>query len=194
MIHSAVGRVVIVDRDGTVVVDRHYLDDPDQLQFLPGAAEGLRLLCERGNRVVVVTNQSGVGRGRLSLERLHQINARFLHLVSQVGAKIEGIYYCPHRPEDNCECRKPKTKLVLDAAADLGFEPSNAVVIGDQSGDIELGRRLGAITMLISEDGLPSDGKPIKADYVIRDLLEAAGVIASLGLDARFRDRDNQPV
>jgi D-glycero-D-manno-heptose 1,7-bisphosphate phosphatase len=185
---------VILDRDGTIVIDRHYLDDPDQLQFLPGAAEGLRLLCERGNRVVVVTNQSGVARGRLSLERLHEINARFLHLVRLAGARIEGIYYCPHQPEDNCECRKPKTKLVLDAASELGFEPSSAVVIGDQSGDIELGRRVGAITMLISENGLASDGKPIKADFVVRDLLEAARVIASPGLDTRSRDRDKRPL
>ncbi len=153
MIPSQARRVVILDRDGTIVVDRDYLDDPEQLEFLPGAAQGLRLFCERGHRLIVVSNQSGVGRGRFSLERLYEVNHRFLGMVRAIGASVEGIYCCPHRPEDGCECRKPKTKLVLDAASELGFEPSNSVVIGDKSSDIELGRRLDALTMRVSGNG-----------------------------------------
>lgn len=170
-------RPVILDRDGTIVIDRGYLDDPAQLEFLPGALEGLRLLRERGHRLVVVTNQSGVGRGRFSLERVEEVHARLGQMLRAAGAAIDGIYYCPHRPEDGCECRKPKPRLALQAASELGFEPAAAVVIGDKSSDIELGRNLGATTMLISASGRTSDDKPVAPDYVVRDLLEAARLL-----------------
>jgi D-glycero-D-manno-heptose 1,7-bisphosphate phosphatase len=173
-------RTVILDRDGTIVVDRGYLDDPTQLCLLPGAAQGLRSLHERGHQIIVVSNQSGVGRGRLTLTRMHEINRLLTRMVEAAGATLDGIYCCPHRPEDNCACRKPKTKLVLDAAATLGFDPNNCVVIGDKSSDIELGRRLQATTMLISENGRASDGECIVPDFIVRDLAEAAAVIEAL--------------
>ena len=104
------GRAVILDRDGTMVVDRHYLSDPDGLTFLPGAAEGLRLMYEQGNRLVVISNQSGVGRGMFSLEVLQRMNDRLMEMVRQAGARLEGIYCCPHRPEQQCACRKPGSR------------------------------------------------------------------------------------
>jgi D-glycero-D-manno-heptose 1,7-bisphosphate phosphatase len=180
MIQSATRRVVILDRDGTIVIDRGYLDDPEQLCFLPGAAEGLRSLSRRGHRIIVVTNQSGVGRGRLTLERMHEVNERFAQMVTNVGGTLDGIYCCPHRPEDDCDCRKPKSRLVLDAARAIGFDPTNSIVIGDKSSDIELGRRIRAVTMLVSDNGRASDGDCVGPDYVIRDLLEAARIIENL--------------
>jgi D-glycero-D-manno-heptose 1,7-bisphosphate phosphatase len=174
-------RAVILDRDGTIVVDRGYLDDPAQLCLLPGAAQGLRSLHERGHQIIVVSNQSGVGRGLLTLTRMHEINGLLTRMLEAAGAKLDGIYCCPHRPEDNCACRKPKTKLVLDAAAALGFDPNNCVVIGDKSSDIELGRRLQATTILVSGNGRTSDGEWIEPDFVVRDLVEAARLIEALG-------------
>jgi len=174
-------RAVILDRDGTIIVDRDYLDDPEQLEFLPGALEGMRLLRARGHPLVVVTNQSGVGRGRFSIARLEQIHARLLERAREAGAAIDAIYYCPHRPEENCECRKPKPMLARQAAAELRFEPSAAVVIGDKSSDIQLGRNLGALTMLVSETGHARDAKPATADYVVRDLLDAARILGVAG-------------
>jgi D-glycero-D-manno-heptose 1,7-bisphosphate phosphatase len=177
----AIKRAVILDRDGTIVVDRGYLDDPAQLCLLPGAAQGLRSLHERGHQIIVVSNQSGVGRGLLTLTRLHEINGLLTRMLEAAGAKLDGIYCCPHRPEDNCACRKPKTKLVLDAAAALGFDPNNCVVIGDKSSDIELGRRLQATTMLVSANGRASDGEWIEPDFVVGDLTAAARIIEALG-------------
>jgi D-glycero-D-manno-heptose 1,7-bisphosphate phosphatase len=182
---EAAPRTVILDRDGTIVVDRNYLDDPAQLEFLPGALEGLRLLRERGHRLVVVTNQSGVGRGRFSLARVEEIHARLEQLLREAGATIDGIYYCPHRPEDHCECRKPKPRLVLQAASELHFDPAAIVVIGDKSSDIELGRNLGATTMLVSATGRASDDAA--PDYVVRDLLEAARLLEAPATRPRRR-------
>jgi D-glycero-D-manno-heptose 1,7-bisphosphate phosphatase len=170
-------RAVILDRDGTIVVDRGYLDDPQQLEFLPRAAEGLRRLRARGHRILVVTNQSGVGRGLLRHERLEEIHARLMQMVREAGADIDAIYHCPHRPEERCDCRKPRPRLLLQAAADFGFEPSAAVVIGDKRSDIGLGRSVGALTMLIAPSGAAPENGPAAADYVVRDLLEAARLL-----------------
>jgi D-glycero-D-manno-heptose 1,7-bisphosphate phosphatase len=178
-------RAIILDRDGTIVRDHHYLDDPRLLQFLPGAAAALRQFRERGHPIIIVTNQSGVGRGRLTLERMHEINERFVQMVEEIGAGVDRLYSCPHKPEDDCECRKPKTKLVLDGAAAVGFEPAHSVVIGDKSSDIALGRNLQAVTMLVSNDGRAYDADWVKPDYVIRDLLEAVRIVEDLETVAR---------
>jgi len=173
-------RAIILDRDGTIVRDRNYLDDPRLLQFLPGAAAALRQFSERGHPIIVVTNQSGVGRGLLTLERMHEINQRFVRMVEEIGATVDRLYSCPHKPEDDCECRKPKTKLVLEGAAAVGFDPAHSVVIGDKSSDIALGRNLQAVTMLVTNDGHAGDAGRVEPDYVIRDLLEAVRIVVNL--------------
>lgn len=177
--------IVILDRDGTLVVDRHYLADPAGLEFLPGAAQGLRALHEQGHRLVVITNQSGIGRGLLTLAQLEAIHERFRHMMREAGAPLEAIYYCPHAPEADCACRKPRSELFWRAAADLGFEPSEAVVIGDKSSDVEFGRRVGAKTILIAaQPGSAIAGEGAKSDYVASDLVQAADWIQSLKLGA----------
>lgn len=176
MTETRTKKVVILDRDGTIVIDRHYLSDPAGLEFLQGAADGLRSLYESGHRLVVITNQSGVGRGLFSLERLQAMNARLREMVLESGARLEGIYFCPHRPEDGCDCRKPGTRLLLDAASELRFNPADAVVIGDKDSDIEFGYRAGALTMLVSQGELTKRA----ADYVVRDLREAATILRTL--------------
>ncbi|HEY7930511.1 MAG TPA: HAD family hydrolase [Steroidobacteraceae bacterium] len=182
---QSVERVVLLDRDGTLVIDRDYLADPAGLEFLPGAAEGLRRLHERGYRLVIITNQSGVGRGLFSLERLREINARLTQMVREAGAELAGIYSCPHRPDENCACRKPKVELVRQAAQELHFDPAAAVMIGDRDSDIELGRRIGATTIrLVPETASQMAPCPsassVPADHFASDLLEAAQIIERL--------------
>jgi D-glycero-D-manno-heptose 1,7-bisphosphate phosphatase len=170
-------KVVILDRDGTLVVDRGYLDDPAGLEFLPGAAEGLRILYSRGYRLVVITNQSGVGRGLFPIERVYSMSARLERMVEDAGARLERIYFCPHAPDDGCDCRKPGLRLMTQAAAELGFDPASAIVIGDKESDIEFGRRSGAVTMLLGK----SESRPSTSttpDYVVANLKEAADIIS----------------
>lgn len=170
---AAVDKVAILDRDGTIVVDRGYLDDPAGLEFEPGAAEGLNWLYSHGYRLVVITNQSGVGRGYFPAERLDAMNARLNLMVEEAGARLEGIYACPHSPDAGCACRKPALGLMTRAAADLGFDPASAVVIGDKESDIEFGRRAGATTILISGNA-PTSHVRVKPDIVAPNLMEAA--------------------
>jgi len=173
-------KVVVLDRDGTIVIDREYLADPAGLEFLPGAAEGLRRLHQRGYRLVVISNQSGVGRGLFSQRRLDEINRRLLQMVHSAGAEIAGIYCCPHRPDENCDCRKPQVRLLQDAARELGFEARATIVVGDQASDIELGWRVGATTVLIADAPLKDRGTAPCADFVAGDLLQAAVIIEGL--------------
>jgi D-glycero-D-manno-heptose 1,7-bisphosphate phosphatase len=171
-------KVVILDRDGTIIVDRHYLSDPAELELLPNAADGLRYLSQRGYRLVVITNQSGVGRGMFSLRRLDEINARFSDMLRAIGVQIEQIYCCPHAPQALCNCRKPNLGLLARAAFELQFNPRDAIVIGDKPTDIEFGRRARATTILIATNPGVSSNEPAP-DFVATDLLDAAHKIGT---------------
>jgi D-glycero-D-manno-heptose 1,7-bisphosphate phosphatase len=172
-------RVVILDRDGTLVVDRGYLSDPAGLEFLPEAAAGLQLLHAQGYRLVVVTNQSGVGRGLFPIECVEAMNARLHTMVEDAGARLAGIYVCPHAPEANCTCRKPAQGLMLRAAAELRFDPATAVVIGDKPSDVEFGRRAGALTVLIGDGFASSVDLGPAPDFIAPDLAAAARFITA---------------
>ena len=176
---NAADKVVILDRDGTIVIDHGYLSDPARLEFEPGAAQGMRWLCRNGYRLVVITNQSGVGRGFFTFERLEAMNARLHIMVEEIGAKLEGIYYCPHAPSDGCACRKPALGLMIRAASELDFDPKSAIMIGDKDLDIEFGRRAGATTILIAADASAAHGRTVP-DIIAPNLVEAARAITAL--------------
>lgn len=140
---------VLLDRDGTIIVEKEYLADPAGVELLAGAAAGLRALCALGCRLAVVTNQSGVGRGYYTLEDMHAVNRRMMELLEREGVALDGIYFCPHAPESGCACRKPLPGLGLQAARELGFDPRDAVIIGDKRADLGLARALGARGILV---------------------------------------------
>ncbi len=167
-------RPIILDRDDTIVVDKGYLSDPDGLQFLPGAASGLRRLHERGHRLIVISNQSGVGRGLCTSAQLEAMNQRLSTMVEAAGARLTGIYCCPHRPDEDCECRKPRNALLMRAAREHGFNPADAIVVGDKGSDIALGKSVGATTILITAEGRhpvsPASRSDESPDYQACDL------------------------
>jgi phosphoheptose isomerase len=178
---SATRPVVVLDRDGTLNVEVHYLSQPDQVELLPGVADGLRALRSAGCRLVVVTNQSAIGRGFFDEARLAAIHDRLRALLAAQGIVLDGIYHCPHRPDEGCACRKPGPLLVERAAADLGFDPAEAFVVGDKPSDIDLGRGVGATTLLVRTGygaAHEAAGDAV-ADFVVDDLLGAARVIIS---------------
>lgn len=175
-------RFVVLDRDGTINVEREYLSDPEQLELLPGAVRGLRHLHRLGLGLVVITNQSGIGRGHFDRARLDLIHERLSALLAAEGIQLDGIYVCPHHPSDGCTCRKPQPELLAKAAREHQFEAGDAFVIGDKVIDIELGQQVGATTLLVRT----GYGTQVAAqmavtwDYVVDDLAKAAAVIERL--------------
>lgn len=138
-------RAVLFDRDGTIVVDVPYNGDPALVEPFPNARTLLDELRGRGVKIGVLTNQSGVGRGMISTEQMNAVNAR----VEELLGPFDGWFICPHAPDEDCECRKPKPKLVLDAARQFGVEPGALVVVGDKDSDVQAAHNAGARAILI---------------------------------------------
>ncbi|MFH0911175.1 MAG: HAD family hydrolase [Planctomycetota bacterium] len=168
-------RIVFLDRDGTLNIDTGYISKPEELELLPKAVEGLKLLRPR-YAVAVVTNQSGVSRGLYSRADVEAVNARLVQLLAEKGVGFDHIEYCPHQKADECDCRKPQSGLLHKAAAALGLGLEGAWMVGDRSTDIETGEAVGARTILLPE---PPDAPPLvlEPDFLAEDLLEAARII-----------------
>ena len=151
-------KAVFLDRDGTIARDVPYCSRPEDFELLPGATEGIKLLNEHGFKVVVVTNQSGIARGYFTERTLAEIHDKMITQLAEHGAHVDAIYYCPHHPDDNCDCRKPKPKMVFQAARDLDIDLSQAYVIGDSEMDVELAKRAGCKAGIkVGEPGGMSD-------------------------------------
>lgn len=167
---------VFLDRDGTIIIDKHYLHDPAGVEFLPNALRGLRLMQEKGFRLVVVTNQSGVGRGLFTLEDAQACNDRLARMCREQGVEIAAFYLCPHEPEAQCDCRKPATGMIEQAAEDFDFDPAYCWVVGDKCADVNLGRNAEIRTMLVrTGKGLDTEmQKQCTPDLIADDLLLAA--------------------
>lgn len=173
------GPCVFLDRDGTLIADKHYLSQPEQVELYPGTIPGLKRMRELGFKLVLVTNQSGVGRGKFPQERVGEVHEHLRGLLAADGVTLDGVYYCPHTPDDACGCRKPQPGMIEQAVAALGVDPTQSFVIGDKPCDLELGRAVGAMTFLVrtgyGSEHEGTDGLP--ADFVVDDLADAAAVI-----------------
>jgi histidinol-phosphate phosphatase family protein len=142
---------VLFDRDETIIVDVPFNGDPEKVRPVDGAGEILDRLRARGIPLAVVSNQSGVGRGLITMQQVDAVNKR----VEELLGPFAGFFVCPHAPNDACECRKPKPKLILDAARALGVDPKYCVVVGDRESDVAAAINAGAIPMLVRpEHGL----------------------------------------
>ena len=170
-------QIVFLDRDGTLNHDEGYLADPERLVLFAGAGDAVASLNAAGVKVAIITNQSGVGRGLIAPEALERIHARLRALLAERGARVDGIYSCPHRPDEACACRKPAATLAWQAARDLKVDAARSATIGDKRADIELGSRVGGRSILVrtgygaqTESSLGDDLRP---DHIARDLYEA---------------------
>jgi D-glycero-D-manno-heptose 1,7-bisphosphate phosphatase len=173
-------RFVLLDRDGTIIEEVSYLADPRQIRLIPGAARALRDLAEIGLGIVVVTNQSAVGRGFFDEAQLARIHNSFLEMLKAEQVQLDGLYFCPHTPENKCFCRKPRTGLIEKASKDLGFNLKESIVVGDKASDIEMGQRVGATSFLV-RTGYGAHFEPsVAANFVVDDLLAASKIIKRL--------------
>lgn len=147
---------VFIDRDGAIIEEVGYINHVSRVVVLPGAAEAIKKLNESGIAAVVISNQSGVARGYFPEDLVRRVNERMTELLSSEGARLDGIYYCPHHTKGeveeyrkDCTCRKPKTGLIDRAAEELELDPSRSYVVGDRRTDIETARNAGAKGVLV---------------------------------------------
>jgi D,D-heptose 1,7-bisphosphate phosphatase len=167
-------KAVFIDRDGTINIDGPYLADPDKFQMYPGVGEGVGTLRKYGFKIIVITNQSGIGRGYFTEKDLLKIHEKMKKEFQRFHTKIDGIYYCPHRPDENCECRKPKTKLFEQAIYDHNIDVKKSYMIGDKMQDVEAGKKMGVKTILIPLANKENIGTiELKPDYVAVNFTEA---------------------
>jgi histidinol-phosphate phosphatase family protein len=149
---------VFLDRDGTIIEDSHYLSDPAKLKLIDGAADAIARINALLIPVIVVTNQSGIGRGYFSLQDYEHVAQRLDEVLAELGARIDATYVCPHHPDQACDCRKPGLLLFREAAKDnTGIMLSRALYIGDRKRDIEPGLALGGDAVLVPSRDTPPD-------------------------------------
>lgn len=173
---------VVFDRDGTIIHEQGYLGRAGGVRLIPGAARALRELSRAGCGIVVATNQAGLARGYFTAEDLQAVHARLYELLANEGVRLDGIYVCPHHPDEGCPCRKPGLGLMEEAAREFEFDPRESFVVGDKAIDVEFGRRAGATTLLVRTGygaAVEREGGA-KPDYVVDDLVQAAEVIRNL--------------
>ncbi len=169
-----------LDRDGTLIRDTGYVADPDEVVLLPGAAEAVRRLNEAEVPVIVVTNQSGIGRGYFGLGAFMLVQARLDELLAEHGARIDATYFCPHAPDEGCACRKPGLELYRRGAAEQGVSTAGGLYAGDRVHDVAPATLLGGVGVLVAGDEGAYDA-PAPPDVLrVPDLL--TGVRRVLGL------------
>lgn len=174
-------RAVFLDRDGTLIEDRHFLADPAGVVLMPNADEAVRALNGAGVLAIVVTNQSGIARGLLTEEQYAATAQRLVDLFESAGAHIDGTYYCPHFPDVSgpCECRKPGTLLYRRAATEHGIDFQKSAYIGDRLRDVLPAQTLGGSGILIAGRAIPTDERErAAAEFTVVDSLTAAVRVA----------------
>jgi D-glycero-D-manno-heptose 1,7-bisphosphate phosphatase len=177
---------VFIDRDGTLTEEVGYVNHPSRLRLLPRSAEAIRRLNAAGVAAVVVTNQAGIARGYFSEDVLHAVHERLDAELRRAGAKLDGLYACTHHPTEGappfraaCECRKPKTGLLRQAATELGLDLARSTMVGDKASDLVPGRAVGAAAVLVLTGyglGEWEYGRArfeVQPDHVAGDLLDA---------------------
>jgi histidinol-phosphate phosphatase family protein len=171
-----------LDRDGTIIFDRNYLSSPSQVKVYACAADAINRLRKAGFKIIIVTNQSGIGRGMFGKKELGAVNKKFMELLKKNGAKIDALYYCPHTDEDECSCRKPKAGMALRAAKERGIDLSKSYAVGDSVRDYLLGFNMGGKGLMVltghgKKQSLKIKGEKIKPLAVCATLKQAADFI-----------------
>lgn len=150
-------KAFLLDRDGVIIKNKSYLSSADEVEILPGVYDAIKKINDANYRCIVVTNQSGIARGIITLEQLHKIHDRISVLLSKQGARIDAFYYCPHHPagkvpdfSKKCECRKPDIGLILQAARDYDLDLSHSILVGDNETDMQAGQKAGCKSFLLN--------------------------------------------
>ena len=168
-------KAVFLDRDGVIIEQVAYLSRPDQVALIPGAVEALGIIHRHGDCAVVISNQSGVGRGYFTAADVDAVHARIDELLAERGEYVDGCYYCPHAPDEKCSCRKPSPEMILRAAERFGIDVASSLMLGDRMSDLECGVNAGCASVLVLTGyGAEQAPKARAAGFAVaRDMLDA---------------------
>jgi D-glycero-D-manno-heptose 1,7-bisphosphate phosphatase len=173
-------KVVFLDRDGTMNVDKGYVYKVEDFELIPGTIEALEILTENEIKIYIITNQAGIAKGYYTEEQFRELTKSMLKLFENRAIKIEKVLYCPHHPEGvlpeyskECLCRKPNTKLLDDVIKEDKYQPNEIALIGDKNSDIEAGNRMGVATYLVLTGYGMEHQVNTAATYVKSDILSA---------------------
>ncbi len=173
-------RAVFLDRDGTLIKEKHYLKDSCAIEIIEGVVEGLHMLQDLDFKLVIITNQSGIKRGFLTKKEVEKVHVDLRSLLLKEGIEIDGIYYSPDLPEEASSTRKPRTGLIERAEQELDIQLDGSYALGDKGIDIEMGKRKRLKTILVLTGyGMEHKGK-VKPDYVAENIYDAAQWIKSI--------------
>ena len=182
-------KTVFLDRDGVINrnLDNDYVKSWSEFEFLPNSLEAIGFLTHSGYQLIIVTNQTCINKGILSSKALNEIHRKMLAEIESAGGRIHAIYYCPHRDDENCTCRKPKPGMLVRAASEHEIDLDNTYLIGDSNRDIQAGNQFGACSLLVlTRNGYKSNltenvsaTAPIQPRQVFADLYAAAEWIVS---------------
>lgn len=170
---------IFLDRDGVIIQDKHYIHDIEEIEFMPGALEGLLKLQILGYQFIIITNQAGIARGYFSKADAQDFDNEVIKRLATSGVTIKKSYFCPHHPEftGECECRKPKIGLAKQAAKEFGIDLSKSIFIGDKDSDTQFGRNAGGLTIRLENKQYPNT---VTADYTANNWQEIYEIISNL--------------
>ena len=172
-------KAVFLDRDGTINVDYGYVSQVEKFEILPGAVEGLKKMKAMNYLLLIISNQSGIGRGYYSITDYEKVMETMHHQLKGHGIQIDDCFYCPHSPESNCSCRKPGTKMIEEAVRKWNVNVKESFFIGDKDTDIKAGKKSGLKTILISDKE-----KEFGQNFRVANLVEAAMIIQNHNNDS----------
>lgn len=170
---------VFIDRDGTINDKIEEVKYSKDFKLLPNTIKALKLLQQKTNyKLIIITNQIGIGRGNISIEDYNKVNAKMMKLFSKNNIKIDAVYFCPHKIHENCNCRKPKTGLFKQAKKDFNLNFKKSWMIGDKTSDIKVGKNIKCKTILVKTGAAGKDNKyNVKPIHIVNDLYDAAKLI-----------------
>ena len=169
-------KAVFLDRDGVIIEQVAYLSRPEQVALIPGAVEALETIHRHGDYAVVISNQSGVGRGYFTAADVDAVHARIEELLAERGEHVDAYYYCPHAPDEECSCRKPSPEMILRAAERFGVNVASSLMLGDRMSDLKCGVNAGCASSVLVLTGYGEEQAPKAREAgfaVARDMLDA---------------------
>jgi D-glycero-D-manno-heptose 1,7-bisphosphate phosphatase len=173
-------RALFIDRDGVINIEKEYLYKQEDFEFIPGAVEGLKLAQDAGFKLIVITNQSGIGRGYYTNDDFKKLTIWMRKTLYEQGVKIDDVLHCPHTLEDECSCRKPHPGLVNNAAVKHKIDLANSLLVGDKESDILTAKHAHLKASVLVRSGHKIDESSTKATYIEDDLLSAVKKLLNL--------------